>query len=212
MKEKMPEVIKKLIESEGEVVVMERKFVAGDRVRIKPDLKVGRIPKKDVRVNSDMQTYAGQEGTVTKVYDEIRYKLDIDNETWYWTDEMLNPVNDLKIGDFVTIRPDLEDYRGTKFDVVYLMLPYANSVAEIVSVKDGSRGIRYELDVDNGDWSWKRELLLTLPEELELKKKVENESKFQEVMEFADEVQEQEIVRGAFHNILDTILDKYLNI
>ena len=210
MKEKMPEVIRKLIESEGEVVIMERKFVAGDRVRIKPDLKVGKNPKNDILVNSDMHTYAGQEGIVTKVYDEIRYKLDIDNETWHWTDEMLNPVNDLRVGDFVTIRPDLEDYIGVKFDVAGSMLPYANSVAEIVSVKDGSRGIRYKLDVDSGDWRWKRELLLTLPEELELKKKIESE--FQEAMEFADEVQEQEIVREAFHKILDTILDKYLNI
>lgn len=211
MKEKMPEVIRKLIESEGEVVIMERKFVAGDRVRIKPDLEIGKIPDKDVLVNAGMQTYAGQEGTVTKVYDEIRYKLDIDDEIWYWTDEMLNPVNDLKIGDFVTIRPDLEDYKGTEFDVVGSMLPYANSVAEIVNVIDGFHGIRYELDVDNGDWRWKRELLLTLPEELELKKKIVS-SDFQEAMEFADEVQEQEIVREAFHNILDTILDKYLNI
>lgn len=211
MKEKLLEIIKKLIEPEGEVVVMERKFVTGDKVIIKPDLKVGKITGKDVYVNVDMQTYAGQEGTVTKVYDEIRYKLDIDDEIWYWTDEMLNPVNDLKIGDFVTIRPDLEDYKGTEFDVVGSMLPYANSVAEIVNVIDGFHGIRYELDVDNGDWRWKRELLLTLPEELELKKKIVS-SDFQEAMEFADEVQEQEIVREAFHNILDTILDKYLNI
>lgn len=205
MKREMPKIIRDLCEYGGEVVVMERKFVTGDKVIIKPDLEIGKIPGNGVHVTARMQTYAGQQGTVTKVHDEITYKLDIDNETWYWTDEMLNPVGDLKIGDFVTVRPDLEDYIGAEFDVVERMLPYANSVAEIVSVEDDFHGvIRYKLDVDNGDWSWKRETLLTLEEEKELG--------FQEVMQYADEVEEAEIVRRALHKLLDKMLDKHLNI
>ena len=80
------------------------RFKVGDTVRVREDLEVG----KDYggqRFTEDMNKYKGEIATIS--YINEFYKLYIGNPCWYWTDEMLEPVEEklfdnwLMNGDFM---------------------------------------------------------------------------------------------------------------
>lgn len=83
------------------------KYKAGDKVRIKKDLKAQRYGIEFVV--DEMLKYAGRPATITKVVecDEgIKYSIDISG--WNWTEEMFEPIadNGFKIGDKVIMNPE----------------------------------------------------------------------------------------------------------
>lgn len=72
------------------------KYSIGDKVKIRKDLNVDTYYGVD-NVTKEMTKYLGKR-TEIKEIKEVKlffreYKLDIDNEEYYWTDEMLEPVN-----------------------------------------------------------------------------------------------------------------------
>lgn len=67
------------------------KFKVGDKVRIKKDLKDGEFYGEDF-YNGEMDKYKGKIATIDKCIYNKKYRLDIDNHEWCWTDEMLEPT------------------------------------------------------------------------------------------------------------------------
>ena len=70
------------------------KFKVGDKVRVREDLSRERR-YGDFWVLKEMEEFLGKEARIisTDNLDE-QYMLDIDNERWGWTDEMLEPITD----------------------------------------------------------------------------------------------------------------------
>lgn len=66
------------------------KFKVGDKVRIKKNLKDFEFYGEDFYIR-EMDKYKGKIATVDKLYNK-KYRLDIDNHEWCWTDEMLEPA------------------------------------------------------------------------------------------------------------------------
>ncbi len=65
------------------------KYKAGDKVRIRADLKVGE--QYGVAFILDMKQYVGETTTIRHVYRDW-YTLDIDDGHWTWTDDMLEDI------------------------------------------------------------------------------------------------------------------------
>lgn len=73
------------------------KFNVGDKVIIRKDLKVGKSYNGDI-FTSRMERYKGKEATViiaSREKNPSTYKLDIDDEFYFWTDDMLIPINEI---------------------------------------------------------------------------------------------------------------------
>ena len=69
------------------------KYKVGDKVRVRKEL----IPETNfggVYFGINMREYEGKEAIVKKV-GNIAYHLDIDEEAYWWTDEMLEPVEEM---------------------------------------------------------------------------------------------------------------------
>ena len=62
------------------------KYKAGDKVRIRADLKEGEEYNK-VTVVLPMIQYVGKTTTIRQVYESC-YTLDVDGGCWVWTDDM----------------------------------------------------------------------------------------------------------------------------
>jgi len=65
------------------------KFKQGDEVRIRKNLKAESYAIDDIIINSDMIKFSGKSANIESVGEEEYYYLDIDNQTWHWTDRML---------------------------------------------------------------------------------------------------------------------------
>lgn len=75
-------------------------FNVGDKVKIRGDLKIG-TNYKGCHLTSDMSNYIGKIATIVKdttsSYDASpNYHLDVDGSEWYWTEEMLIPIEEVK--------------------------------------------------------------------------------------------------------------------
>ena len=75
------------------------KMKVGDIVKIKENLKI---------FASGMKKYRGKQAKITHVTEKF-YRLDIDDEKWAWTDDMLEPVSSKKYeviveGNTVTVK------------------------------------------------------------------------------------------------------------
>ena len=81
------------------------KFKVGDKVRIRKDLK-SRERYNEISFTVEMEEYRGKVAKITKIIFN-NYKLDIDDEEWFWSDNMLEHVPNLENGDIIT-RRDLE--------------------------------------------------------------------------------------------------------
>ena len=63
------------------------KYKVGDIVTIRQDLKLHKEYGND-SVAKNMLNFTGKKATITKIYPDRDYKIDIDDNTWYWTDQM----------------------------------------------------------------------------------------------------------------------------
>ena len=68
------------------------KYNVGDIVRVRDDLNTGCYYGAN-SVVADMLQYCGQEAKIIEVADEF-YKINLDNEDWFWTDEMFKDCVD----------------------------------------------------------------------------------------------------------------------
>ena len=73
-------------------------FKIGDKVRVREDLSINTF-YGDYWTDCRMEKYKGQVGVIKLVDEEEYYKLLIDGNkeslAWYWTDEMLEPYNEI---------------------------------------------------------------------------------------------------------------------
>lgn len=75
------------------------KYKVGDKVKVREDLEIGKSYDKKTFVEK-MKKYKGQIVTIKVVYDD-RYRIEEDNQDWYWTDEMLEGVEEeMNLEDF----------------------------------------------------------------------------------------------------------------
>ena len=76
------------------------KYKVGDKVKVREDLKIGKSYNKKTFVDS-MEKYKGQIVTIKVVYGD-RYRIEEDNQDWYWTDEMLEDIEEeMNLEDFL---------------------------------------------------------------------------------------------------------------
>jgi ribosomal protein L19 len=114
------------------------KYNVGDKVKIREDLVVGNM----YGVNDfarKMAQYKGKTATITTTSEHNNmYHIDIDNECWYWTDEMFEEghISKFNVGDKVRVRRDLEV--GNKYNGLTLTSSmYAcHSIMTIASTDD----------------------------------------------------------------------------
>lgn len=78
------------------------KYEVGDKVRVREDLEVGK-KFNDCTFIKDMEEYKGKIATITYCYDDDSYDIDLDDGEWYWTDEMLEDVDDVATTDTMII-------------------------------------------------------------------------------------------------------------
>ena len=64
------------------------KYEVGNKVKIREDLVMGNRYGADT-FTEDMGQHKGEIATITYVTKNNKYKLDIDDDYWNWTDEML---------------------------------------------------------------------------------------------------------------------------
>lgn len=81
------------------------KYKVGDKVRIRKDLKVN-VQYGSTVFTSLMCKHKGEETIITKVLSNF-YSLEVDDEMWAWSEEMLEPITecDFKVGDKVIFNP-----------------------------------------------------------------------------------------------------------
>lgn len=71
-------------------------FKVGDKVRIRNDLEVGIMYNIRIDFSDGMVEFRGKEATVVDVDEDGDYLLDIDNREYFWCDEMLEAVKEVK--------------------------------------------------------------------------------------------------------------------
>ena len=62
------------------------KYKIGDKVKIREDLKGGCC--YGLYCDAEMEKYKGKIATITEVTDNGFYRIDLDKEEWYWSDDM----------------------------------------------------------------------------------------------------------------------------
>ena len=76
------------------------KYKVGDKVKVREDLKIGKSYNEKIFVD-DMEKYKGQIVTI-KVVGDDNYRIEEDNQDWYWTDEMLEDIEEeMNLEDFL---------------------------------------------------------------------------------------------------------------
>lgn len=96
------------------------KYNVGDIVRIRDGLVIGEEYNNMVRFTCDMNNYCGETARVESVLPWVDgYRLNIDNQKWMWTDDMLAlRKNAFRVGDPVRVLCNLvpgTEYHGWTF-------------------------------------------------------------------------------------------------
>lgn len=81
------------------------KYKVGDKVKIKENL-VARTNYGEADFADNMCKYKGKEAIVKK-RGSIFYRLDIDGETYLWTDEMLEPVEEMSAEEAIKLSGEM---------------------------------------------------------------------------------------------------------
>lgn len=68
------------------------KYKVGDKVKVREDLEIGKT-YGELTFSTQMREYKGQIVT-TETADDDSYQIEEDNQYWYWTDEMLEDVEE----------------------------------------------------------------------------------------------------------------------
>lgn len=66
------------------------RYKVGEKVRIRKDLETDKS-YGEYKFLDTMERYKGKEATIKNVYSES-YSVDLDNQRWLWTDDMLEPA------------------------------------------------------------------------------------------------------------------------
>ena len=104
------------------------KFKVGDKVRVREDLEFGKV-YENCAVIKDMKEYQGKEFIIDKVWRNCYMLKDI---VYYWTDEMLEPIEEGDINNMNIIKLN-EEYKN-KMDI--LMNEYKEKVKELEGTKE----------------------------------------------------------------------------
>ena len=88
------------------------KFKVGQKVRVKTDIEVGSHSSNNTDFVEQMSKFKGQVVTIAEIhsFDGKDYDIEEDNDNYYWAEDWLEPVydvktkDDLKDGDVVTLR------------------------------------------------------------------------------------------------------------
>lgn len=82
------------------------KHKVGERVRVRGDLKIGG------KFTRGMSRYSGKIVTIFSLCFDGNgdYTIKEDDQMYYWYEEMFEPANRYRVGDYVKIRDDLEPY------------------------------------------------------------------------------------------------------
>lgn len=102
------------------------KYKAGDKVRIRADLKEGE-EYNEVTVVLPMIQYVGKTTTIRQVYESC-YTLDVDGGCWVWTDDMFEDVDIPQIVEPKTVdveyRIDSCDYCRLPIEWIEFIIPH----------------------------------------------------------------------------------------
>ena len=90
---------------------MKMKYKVGDKVKIREDLIVDDVYGSD-SFAEEMVEYKGKTATITDVHYD-KYEIDLDDGSWYWTDEMLE--------DCVDISESKDDVKAKTVDIGYYL-------------------------------------------------------------------------------------------
>ena len=78
------------------------RYKVGDSVRVKPDLDRS-YSVLTCSVTTDMMRMKGKIYNIAEISENGNYKLCTDDDYWYFTAEMLEPVCKYKVGDKVRV-------------------------------------------------------------------------------------------------------------
>lgn len=139
------------------------KYNVGDRVVVRNDLKTGVQYGIDNAV-PEMLEFRGKELEVLEIDSSGEYTLSGENNIWSWTDEMLDDerrvnlvgLKDLRVGDKVRVRRDLELGKCGNDAVVSQMLEYAGKEVTISRVCDVQGEKKYT--IKDVWWNWTPEM------------------------------------------------------
>ena len=156
-------------------------FKVGDKVTIRSDLKTlkGRI---EFGLAEEMLSFAGNTYTISEVIegyytpakpneDGCRYRLKTDSSGFSWSSEAFVTIkNFFKVGDKVTVRPDLKNCASgdVKYGLDEVMREYSGGTVTISEVevdaydiaRPAQDGCLYRIKEDDGDYSWSSEMFI----------------------------------------------------
>ncbi len=118
-------------------------FKVGDKVRVREDLKEGKINKR-VYVCSDMVNFAGKKVTIKSCEMRTYFYIEEDNSKYCWTDEMFeeikedNNMKELTFREVIANIKEGETYKNTKesYGIQYI---YMSNGDVILKRTDGFR-------------------------------------------------------------------------
>lgn len=140
------------------------KYKAGDKVRIRPDLKRGEMCA--VFATSEMEEMAGKIVEIKRLTTEdFRgypvYHVKEDKREFNWTEDMFVPVEgELKSGDKVKVRPDLKPYESKPYDDCGVTVGMAKFAGEFVTIKEVMDLNRYTIVESGNDLYWSSEMFV----------------------------------------------------
>ena len=91
------------------------KYKVGDKVRVRKDLEPGNFYGKGYYISS-MDKFKGEKCVITEIWDQ---SYQINNSEFWWTDEMLEPVNERTLLEYALeklgmTKEELEDEMNRK--------------------------------------------------------------------------------------------------
>lgn len=127
----------------------------GDTVKIREDLSYGMDVNPSVDLVGSMFEYMGKIGTVVDIDDDKTFKLDVDNEVWWWCEDWVEKLNKFSVGDKVVVC--YEEPEGLNETLPYklcellaimenLSMPakYNGKIGIVVSLKEDGANIKFE--------------------------------------------------------------------
>ena len=109
------------------------KYKIGDRERVRSDMTEGK--SYGLYLNDGMSSYVGIETRISKILEEDTYFLEIDDETYYWHEKMLEPASKFKVGDKVRVKTRTGDKNDYPCAFVDEMTEYSGKEFQIESVE-----------------------------------------------------------------------------
>lgn len=107
------------------------KFKVGDKARVKKDLEGDKTYGVDSFVYG-MEKYRGKIVTIIGVWNDGEYRIKEDNGDWFWTDEMLEPIEGKELELEKAGEPDGESNEKAANDTVAHPSHYTQGKIEVI--------------------------------------------------------------------------------